>query len=232
MHGERFHFTCRGVSALAIFYLRRPGITHTGILHRTKGQLFILDLKWHEMLRSEPCVDDIPCVVPDLEPEEINDVTGICRLIHQRHIERLVDGGFKIPTAFRLGNNTRFSALTGDLMLGDGLGLTCSTFVLAVFESAKVPLIKLTQWPARGDDHVRHQELLRMMQDGIPGFAPRAEPRHVAAVAAELPCIRVRPEEAAAAGMANSLPADFAKAERGGRWILELITPEVQAAWI
>jgi hypothetical protein len=232
MHGERFHFSSSAVPALAVFYLRGPGVTHTGILHRVGTQLFILDLLWHERLRSGPCEDELPCVVPELEPEEINDVTGICRLIHQRHLERLLTGGFLIPYAFRMGNNTRFSSVTGDLMLGDGLGLTCSTFVLAVFESAKVPLIDLTGWPARADDQARHQELLQMMRNGIPKLVPPADPQHVAAVAVELPCIRVRPEEAAAAGMAETVPASFSKAERGGRWILEVVTPDAQAGWI
>jgi hypothetical protein len=232
MHGERFYFSCQDVAAVAVFYVRKPGMIHTGILHRAAGRLFILDLLWHGLLRSHLCQEDLPCVVPDLEPEEINDVTAMCRLIQQRNIERIIAGRFTIPMAFKLGNNTRFSSVTGELMLEDGLGLTCSTFVLTVFESAKVPLIDLTDWPARPDDQVRHQDLLRAMQNGIPGFAPPVDSQHVAAVAAQLPCIRVRPEEVAAAGMAEPLAANFTKAERGGRWILELLTPDVQGAWI
>ena len=112
-------------------------------------------------------------------------------------------------------------------MLLDGLGLTCSTFVLTVFESVYLPLIDFDTWENRADDNERHDRLLEKMRDGIPAHGiPPAEPQHVSAVAADLPCIRVRPEEVAAAGMSDSRRAAFLQAERGGRWILEILTPE------
>jgi hypothetical protein len=232
MRGERFRFSCQNVPSVAIFIMPTDGGTHTGIIHRNQGMLYVLDLCWHERLRSSPCREDCACVVPDLEPEEINDVTGMCRLIDRRHQQRAATGGFLIPYAFRFNNNTRFSANTGELMLGDGVGLSCSTFVLTVFESAKVALVDVTGWPARPEDLAQQARLLGMMQNGIPGFAPPASPEHIARVQSELPCVRVRPEEVAASAMAVRLPADFARAERGGRWILELITDGVQHAWV
>ncbi len=232
MRGERFQYSCRNVPALAIFIMRTDGGTHTGILHRNRGALWVLDLCWHERLRSSPCRDDFACVVPDLEPEEINDITGMCRLIDRRHQERAVTGAFLIPYAFRADNNTRFSAVTGELMLGDGAGLSCSTFVMTVFESSKVSLLDLTGWPARPEDEAQQARLLRMMQEGILGFAPPASPEHIERVRGELPCVRVRPEEVAASAMAVRLPANFERAELGGRWIMEWITDDVQAAWV
>jgi hypothetical protein len=232
MRGERFQCSCQNVPALAIFVMRTNGGTHTGILHRDKGALRVLDLCWHERLRSCPCREDHACVVPDLEPEEINDITGMCRFIARRHDEQASTGGLLIPYAFRYNNNTRFSNLTGDLMLGDGVGLSCSTFVLTLFESAKVPLVELAGWPARPADEAQQARLLRMMRDGIPGFAPPASPEHIERVLGELPCVRVRPEEVAASAMAIRLPATFQQAEQGGRWILEWLTDDVQTAWI
>jgi hypothetical protein len=232
MRGERFPYSCRNVPALAIFILRTAGGTHTGIIHRNRGTLWVLDLCWHERLRSTPCREDYACVIPDLEPEEINDITGMCRLIDRRHQERATRGGFLIPYAFRANHNTRFSDLTGELMLGDGVGLSCSTFVMTVFESAKVSLVDLTGWPARSEDEAQQARLLRMMREGILGFAPPAPPEHIARVQGELPCVRVRPEEVAALAMAVRLPANFERAERGGRWIREWITDDVQTAWI
>lgn len=120
----------------------------------------------------------------------------------------------------------------GELILSDGLGLTCSTFVLKVFESAKVPLIELTNWPMRPDDNVRHASLLHLMENGIPGRLHPAPPEHVQRVREELPCIRLRPEEVAAAALAERLPASFQQVESGGRWILELVTEGAQEAWI
>ena len=49
---------------------------------------------------------------------------------------------------------------------------------------------------------------------------------------AELPCIRVRPEEVAAIAMSDERPTGFGKAERIGRWILERITLAAEHASI
>ena len=197
-----------------------PGGTHTGIIHRNRGTLFTLDLMWHELLRSDVLDKDYACVVPKLEPEEENDVTGMCRLIEA---QTRVASPQKIPYAVGPPRNSRFNR-DGELILGDGIGLTCSTFVLTVFESAAVPLADLSGWVARPDDNERHQHLIQKMTDGIPGFAPPANPTHIRRVRASLPCIRVRPEEVAGAAMATDLPADFAIAEAAGIRVLELMT--------
>jgi hypothetical protein len=103
---------------------------------------------------------------------------------------------------------------------------------MKVFESSKVSLLDLTDWPERAEDKVQQASLLKRMQDGIAGFAPPAPPEHIEKVKEELPCVRVRPEEVAASAMAVSLPANFEKAERGGRWIIECLTGDAQTAWI
>ncbi len=206
--------------------MRTPTGTHTGLYHRNHGVLFILEVQWHRMFRAEECDRTVACVIPDLSPEEINDLTGMCRLIHSRHNDPDLRRRYNIPYAFRSGHNNRFNNGTGELMLRDGLGLTCSTFVLAVFESVYLPLINFDSWETRAEDNARHQQLLADMTTGFPQYGiPPAEPEHIAAVAADLPCIRVRPEEVAAAGMSNDRMVDCRRAERGGLWILELMTP-------
>ena len=219
MNTSRFHGTSKNVPILAVFIMIHPEGTHTGIIHRNRGTLFTLDLMWHELLRSDVLDKDYPCVVPELEPEEENDVTGMCRLIAAR---TRVPNPQKIPYALGPPHNSRFNR-DGELILGDGIGLTCSTFVLTVFESAAVPLADLTGWVARADDNERHQQLIQKMTEGIPGFAPPADPTHIQRVRASLPCIRVRPEEVAGAAMATDIPADIVTAEAAGIRILELI---------
>jgi hypothetical protein len=216
MRVDRFHDPA---PQLAIFIMRTENGTHTGILYRSSGVLFIMDLQWHEMLRCEPCHKPHHFVVPVLEEEEIDGIVGMCRLIHRRHN---VEQRYRIPYAFQPGNNTRFNLQTGELMLGDGLGLSCSTFVLAVFESVGVSLVDFNGWPQRSGDNERHEILLKDMRSGIPKHSiPPAAPEHVAKVEASLPCIRVRPEEVAAAGLFDDLPVPHAQLEPAGRWILE-----------
>ena len=225
MHAERFHDPSDGPSpALAIFIMTVPGGMHTGILHRIRGVAFIQDVMWHEMFRSAQYKAAHHFVVPSLLSEEVDSVTAMCRLIHSRQNEMGLEQRYRIPFAFRLGNNTRFNQQTGELMLGDGLGLTCSTFVLAVFESVDVPLVRFNGWRPRVDDDKRHADLLDSMRNGIPGFSPPADPKDVDRVAAELPCVRVRPEEVAAAGLFDSLPATIDQLEPAGQWIIDRLS--------
>src|SRR5262249_22235080 len=135
MHPERFHKPTEYVPDLALFIMLTDDGTHTGILHRIQGSLFIQDMLWHENFRSIPCREYRHFAVPDLVQDEIISVRAMCRLIHNRHNSKNVSEKYRIPYAFRLGNNCRFNVTTGELMLADGLGLTCSTFVLTVFES-------------------------------------------------------------------------------------------------
>lgn len=219
MDGTRLRFSSRDVPALAIFVMVRPDGNHTGILHRSSGTLRILDLCWHECLRSSVCREDYACVVPRLEPEEENDVTAMCRLIESRNI---LPDPQKIPYGIGPPNNIRFNR-DGELILEGGLGLTCSTFVLTVFESVRVPIADLTDWVVRSDDETRHTALIEMMRNGV-GQYPPADPQHVARVGASPPCIRVRPEEVAAAGLARSLPIGFDLAEPWGEWVVKSVS--------
>jgi hypothetical protein len=219
MDCSRLHPTSQHISALGIFIQIHSSGTHTGILHRSKGTLRILDLLWHKKLRSDLPDKDYACVIPSLLPEEENDVTGMCRLIESRNDPRHPQ---VIPYAFGPSNNTHFDT-DGELILGDGIGLTCSTFVLTVFESARVPLANVSEWVSREGDEARHASLLELMANGIDGFAPPAEPEHIEKVRASLASIRVRPEEAAGAALSLVLPADFKKAESAGLFILHTI---------
>ena len=84
------------------------------------------------MLRSGEIDRDYPCVVPDLEPEEINDVTATCRLIHARTVRR---GTWQeLPYAFRYPTGAGVNK-DGEVILGTGLGLTCATLVMAIFDA-------------------------------------------------------------------------------------------------
>ncbi len=221
MHTDRFRLPSDQAPDLALFIMRTYDGTHTGILHRMRGRLIIQDMLWHKMFRSAPCRRSPHFVVLHLEAEEENDVRGMCRLIHDRQNDSDQASAYRIPYAFRHGNNDRFNASNGELMLVDGLGLTCSTFVLSVFESAEVPLVRLDSWKRRAEDDARHETLLARMRNGIPEQGiPPADPEHVKQVENELPCIRIRPEEIAAAGFFDELPAKYEQLEPAGQWIL------------
>ncbi len=222
MQTDRF---CRlGNPTLAVFIMRTGDGTHTGILHRMRGTLMMQDMQWHELFRSEPCVRVPHFVVGALEADIEHDVRCMCRLIHDRHNSGDPSTKYRIPYAFRHGNNNRFNRATGELMLIDGLGLTCSTYVLTVFQSVEVTLVNFEGWEMRAEDDARHDALLNNMRNGIPEYGiPPAQPEHVELVKEQLPCIRVRPEEVAATGLHDELPAGFAQLAPAGAWILAQI---------
>jgi hypothetical protein len=232
MHNERFRLSTTEAPDLAIFIIRTPDGTHTGILHKIEGSLYILDQCWHKRLLSQPFTKIYPHVVPRLEFEEISDVTALCRLIDRRHREQWATGGLKIPFAFRI-QDQHFGVQTGKPELGIGLGLSCSMFVLKIFESAKVPIIDHSDWEERPDDNARHQQLLAMMKNGTNGEPP-ASPEEIEAVRAELPCIRVRPEETAAGLEVMMPPSDsqsvFVRQRRPDRGFASSCRPLVRDA--
>lgn len=211
--------------ALAIFIMRTGDGSHTGILFRMNGVLIIQDPLWHERFRSSPC-DDIPhFVMLRLEPEEEHDVRVMCQVIHARRNNRILDSAYCIPYAFRQSNKNIINRATGEVELVDGVGMSCSTFVLAVFQSVGIPLVNIDTWQTREGDLARHEALLQKMRDGIPGFAPPAPSDHITLVEKEKHCMRVRPEEVAATGMYNGLPATFEQLVPAGEWILSQLLP-------
>ncbi len=221
MHTDRFHRPSD--PALAIFIMRTPDGSHTGILFRMRGVLIIQDNLWHERFRSSPCRELPHFVMLALEPEEEHDVRMMCQLIHERHSNGDPAREYRIPYAFRYTSKTRINPATGEMQLEDGLGLSCSTFVLAVFQSVEITLVKIDTWRSRADDVVRHEALLQKMRAGIPGFAPPAPADHIVLVEKEVHCMRVRPEEVAAAGLFDDFPVAFEELERAGTWILDQI---------
>lgn len=209
-------------SMLAIFIQPMGGSnTHTGILYRTKkdaNTTYILDLRWHHILRSEVATETYCHVVIELTNRDLFSVLMMCRRIHNKNKK----GKIRIPYAF-LHDSARFTN-DGDIALGNDLGLTCSTFVLTVFESAGVQLATVSSWEHRPEDKQKHHDLVAMLKKGIRKFdIPPADPAHVERVNREVDCVRVRPEEVAAAGLFRTRPVTYVHAEPAGRWILSKI---------
>lgn len=120
----------------------------------------------------------------------------MCRLISERH----GDLGLPYGLSYQIG---RFDPQTAELLLDDGaVGLTCATFVLAVFASCGVRLIDTENWPERPEDAEWHKAI-------IAALSRRASPEHIAAVTTETGCARFRPEEVAGASSLEDPPRQF-----------------------
>jgi hypothetical protein len=109
-----------------------------------------------------------------------------------------------------------FSA-DGSCEVLDGLGLTCATFVLAVFASRGIPLVRLDEWQARSEDVIWQDKIISDLRSWRKGD-PEVE-AHAAALQGERGCVRYRPEEVMAAGIASELPIGYEFGEEMGRRI-------------
>lgn len=83
-----------------------------------------------------------------------------------------------------------------------GKGLTCATFIIAVFHSAGLPILRTDTWRARPEDAQWQSAILRILE----GWATA---EHVAAADSYIGHFRYRPQEVAAAAMQAPPPLTF-----------------------
>lgn len=191
-------------SAGVAITLTGPGRWHAGMLHRPQEEVVnMLDLANDHWLRNSPPSNKYAWVQLELPAVRLLSVAAMCRRIAKLY----ASPARRLPYAFRY-IETIFS-VDGKMLLGKSEhGLTCATFILAVLKSAGVDLLKLGEWPQRDGDVDRHRELLAMLQGD--SNVSRA---HIAEVAAEVRCVRYRPEEVVGAASSAQLPVSFVDAE-------------------
>jgi hypothetical protein len=214
-------------------WLRRPGATagadllaiavravdgeqrHVGVVHRREGDApKLLHLAWHHDLRDEVFGNDYFSATPDL-PEAIQRfLAGLCRRVAARYR----DSG--LPYGLRY-DGRGFEVATGEVALdGAGGGLTCATFVLALFASYGVHLLDVKNWSSRSEDREWQEKILRALA------RTNALRAHIEAVRNDLGCARFRPEEVVAAAAYSSFPVSFADAQLAAAVVLaELLVP-------
>jgi hypothetical protein len=141
--------------------------------------------------------------VPSLLPEEENTLLAMLDLVVEANSGRL-------PYALVYDGSTRFRVATGQVLIGTAcIGLTCSTFVLAIFASIGVELLRLKPWPERdGDEAFREMVLDMLRKDEESG---KAQPGYAEKVAQEKEFHRYRPEDVVAAGVLAPPAQPFAR---------------------
>lgn len=178
-----------------------------------------LHLAWHFSLKNDDKPDaDALWVAPRLDEIALADVRRSAHLIARRH----EDG--RIPYAFQKGASC-FSA-TGVLELNGSLGLTCATFLDLVFAHANVSLLDVSTWDndRSPERRVADQNAQRRLVEYLRKTHGAAQ--HAELVEREIPCMRIRAEEVAAASGMTGHPIPFLSAEpEGARILAALQTP-------
>jgi hypothetical protein len=94
---------------------------------------------------------------------------------------------------------------SGELLSTTGRGLSCATFVLAVFASLGIDILDLKTWKVREDDSVWQKQIVDIGRK----MRPTAEDHWDYLITKELGCIRYRPQEVAVGATADEFPACF-----------------------
>lgn len=112
----------------------------------------------------------------------------------------------KIKYGLLYDGSTYFMAEDGKYMLGENCsGLTCSTFVLAVFKSSGISLVDVTKWPKRDND----TQALGIILEYLKGKCEeKGDMSHYERVMSnEVGCERFRPSEVTASITFDEIPA-------------------------
>jgi hypothetical protein len=193
---------------------------HVGILHKegTDGHVALLHLAWHLVLKNSDPGPHYAWVECSIHPIRAQMVAALCREVFRAN-ERTLRYAFSPP-------RDCFDHDTGAYLFGPTQhGLTCSSFVLAVFHSAGLPLVRYDTWPLNrpGDDTWRERIIAALENPDLTH--PAATTDHINAIRSQANSTRFRPEEVAGAA-ACEIPAAFAEASDLALDILRKLSEE------
>lgn len=207
--------------AIAIMKTPRPRQRHVGILHKRmdSSDVLILHLAGPNQLDNETPGCAYLWIQPALTDEALAAIAALCRRIKKANPVG-VPYGFSPPYG-------RFDFETGKfLRSASGGGLTCATFVVAVFADAGHSLIEYETWPLTSErvEDQNWQEGIVSYFAGLEGSENALANREVQDMKDEIgKTSRPRPEEVAGAATYDPLPASFQIAEERSKGILRLL---------
>jgi len=189
-----------------------PGL-HTGIIYRAADDaVLLLHLGFHYQVANEPPSSRYIWAVPDIPDVRLRSVAALCRLVASIYP---TEG---LPYALRYDGTSTFSTENGRWLAGTGgRGFTCSTFVLALFQSCGISLIDWQTWCPRSSDLEWQRFIIQALQ------SQGADASHVAGVCSEIGCLRFRPDEVTGACLGTDYPVPFVTAISAGIVVLEAL---------
>jgi len=210
---------------------------HISILYRTRsgGQLRKLHLAWHKILIHEfqSTHSDVISLPSGLATKLKRQLAAHCQSVAELNSE----GG--IP--YRLDYDENEVLFRDGKWLPDrvGAGLTCATFVLAVFNAQRLPLLTVSEWPRRTYDVptkgqsgrlVEDEHRQRKLLEKLRTYYER-EQLNVKDLDSQERAIggpRFRPEEVAVGVASSAPPIGFLEAASAGRELLSMLPKDGQ----
>lgn len=181
-----------------------------------------LHLAWHHHVSTKDLEKPFAWSVPPLREEKLRVLSRLCRRVSMCYRDKGYRG---IAYAFRYVGG-RFDENSGEFLCADGIGLTCATFVMAVFETRGCSLLEMDSWPARSKDVEWQEDVIKKLEQHPNRDHNIAN--HIKALRNEVGCARFRPEEVAAASAAVAVPIHFKEAEARGIEIVAWFSTQVR----
>ncbi|HEY7089649.1 MAG TPA: hypothetical protein VH518_16240, partial [Tepidisphaeraceae bacterium] len=132
--------------ALALY----PRGKHLGLLYRVRAgvPIHIAHLCWHHRLVNVPAdpTKILFWISLDLDQDQAEQVAAQCREVGRAGVGRFFPYANSSPRGFFLNERLEFIYGAGSL------GLTCASFVLAVFNFVGIDLVNYDSWPIRPGD--------------------------------------------------------------------------------
>jgi hypothetical protein len=182
-----------------------------------------LHLEFHCELTVAAPPGDYLWVLPNLPRRRLAQVAAICDAIASANVPDQIPYSFGPP-------NDCFDEQSCRFLLGPTkTGLTCASFVLAVFHRAGIPLVRPESWPPPTQEDIAWQKKavkwLKRKQEINPSAV---SDEHIRCVESEVGnAVRYRPEHvAAAAAMAKSAPSPFKCVSQLSHVILAMVRGE------
>lgn len=194
------------------------GTTHVGIAFQWRDKQYL----YHQAFHVDTKLEDF-----DAGTASYGGATVVVALPLRKDRQKAIAGFLdslgktnpQYPYSLKYDPKARIDRALGRLVLSDGKGVSCVTFVLAVFQTFQVRLVDATTWPTdRPEDLAAQQWLIDMIAKH-----PCASDEHKQAVRDEKSCTRVRPEEAGGSGYYKIWPVVFAQADPASQDVLSKI---------
>ena len=203
------------VSHVAIAICRtRANRYHAGILYKDQGQCHLLHVPGDMTIQRVTPENRYIWISPTIHPSRIPLIAAYCRLIWNENEKNGVPYAFSDP-------RDSFDIVTGKFLGGENkVGLTCASFVLAVFYSTGFQLIDFDSWQKRDDDKEAFIELADYIELNKDIY--KLDDEFIKKMRSEVENFRYRPEEVAGAGMAFKLDTksiEFGDAVKYGEYI-------------
>lgn len=184
----------------------KPNQRHVGLFYKTQTNDFkLLHLAWHHKLLNEPL--DKSYFIAESALDNIN------KIAMSAFVQAFPNIYKSVPYAIAYSNKPYFDKQGKFIPQPLGVGLTCSTFVLAIHQNFGITLADINSWEKRPDDSAWQKKIIKDLE-------PYASIEHINAIKNDIGTVRVRPEEAASCVISKNIPMEFNSATALAKQIL------------